>query len=116
MDYSDDNNYLKADMSFGNGTIHYDRDVLAGGSIDSSFGDYTIDLSDVMTFAPDCLIKIDQSFGNITLLLPGHVRMVKTSDNSFAAFTCSGDPDPDATQTVVIRADVSFGALQVKYI
>ena len=115
MEYRDDNDYLKADMSFGSGTIRYDRDVLAGGSIDSSFGDYTIDLTGVTTFAQDCLLKIDQSFGNITLLLPSHVRIVKSSDTSFAAFTSSGDPDPDAVQTMIIRADVSFGALQVKY-
>jgi len=116
MDYRDDNNYMRADMSFGNGTIHYDRDVLAGGSIDSNFGDYTIDLRDVTTFAQDCLLKIDQSFGNITLLLPKHVRLVKSSDTSFAAVTSTGDPDPDATQTIIIRADVSFGSLQVKYL
>ncbi len=116
MEYHDDNNYIKADMSFGSGTIHYDRDVLAGGSIDSSFGDYTIDLTDVTTFVQDCLLKVDQSFGNITLLLPKHVRLVKSSDTSFAAFTSTGDPDPDATQTIIIRADVSFGSLQVKYL
>lgn len=116
LNYSDDNNYLEADMSFGNSYITYDREVLAGGSIDSNFGDYTIDLRNVITFVPDCLLKIDQNFGNITILLPRHVRMVKSSDTSFAAFTCSGDPDPDATQNIIIRADVNFGSLQVKYL
>ena len=116
MEYHDDNNFLDADMSFGSGTIRYDRDVLAGGDVDSSFGDYTIDLTGVTTFAQDCLLKIDQSFGNITLLLPKHVRLVKSSDTSFAAFTSTGNPDPDATQTIIIRADVNFGSLQVKYL
>ncbi len=115
MEYSDDNNYIKAEMSFGNSTVYYDRDVLAGGDVDSSFGDYTIDLTQVVTFAESCLFKVDASFGNITILLPKHVRMVKSSDTSFAAFTVTGDPDPDATQTIIIRADVSFGSVQVKY-
>jgi len=115
MEYSDDNNYLKAEMSFGNGTIAYDRDVLAGGDVDSSFGDYTIDLTNVVTFAQDCLLKVDTSFGNITILLPRSVRMVKSSDTSFAAFTVTGDPNPDAGQSIIIRADVSFGSVQVKY-
>lgn len=115
MEYSDENNYLKAEMSFGNGVIAYDRDVLAGGDIDSSFGDYTIDLSQVVTFAQDCLLKVDTSFGNITILLPDYVRLVKSSDTSFAAFTVTGDADPDATQTIIIRADVNFGSVQVKY-
>lgn len=115
MEYSDDNNYLKADMSFGNNYITYDRDVLCGGAIDSNFGDYTVDLRKVITFTQDCLLKVDQNFGNITILLPKNVKLVKSSDTSFAAFTCSGDPDPDATQTLIIRADVNFGTLQVKY-
>lgn len=116
LEYSDDNNYLDADMSFGNSYITYDREVLAGGSIDSNFGDYTIDLRNVISFAPDCLLKIDQNFGNITVLLPRSVRMVKSSDTSFGAVTVTGDPDPDATQTIIIRADVNFGSLQVKYL
>ena len=116
MDYSDDNNYLKADMSFGNSTIVYDRDVLSGGEIDSNFGDYTIDLRNVITFADNCLLKIDQNFGNTTLLLPPHVNMVKSSETAFGAITVNGAPDPDATQTMYIRADVNFGSLQVKYL
>lgn len=116
MNYSDENNYLDLDMSFANSTIHYDRDVLCGGEIDSSFGDYTVDLTNVITFAQDCLLKVDANFGNITLLLPRHVRLVKSSDTSFAAVTVSGDPDSDATQTLIVRADVNFGSLQVKYL
>lgn len=116
MEYTDDNNYLKADMHFGNSTIVYDRDLLVGGDIDSSFGDYTVDLTNVVTFAQNCLLKVDTSFGNITILLPRSVSMVKSSDTSFAAFSVSGDPDPNATQTIIIRADVNFGAVQVKYL
>ncbi len=116
MEYYDDNDYLKADMSFGNSTVYYDRDTLIGGDIDSSFGDYTVDLTRVVTFAQNCLLKVDASFGNITILLPRSVQMVKSSDTSFAAFTVTGDPNPDATQTIIIRADVSFGSVQVKYL
>ena len=116
MEYSYDDDYLKADMSFGNSTVCYDRSTLVGGDVDSSFGDYTIDLTQVTNFAADCLLKVDASFGNITILLPRHVRMVKSSDTSFAAFTVTGDPDPDAAQTIIIRADVSFGSVQVKYV
>ena len=115
MEYSDDNDFLRADMSFGNSVITYERTTLRGGDIDSSFGDYTIDLRNVMEFAQGCLLNIDQNFGNITILLPQHVRMVRSSDTSFAAFTVTGNPDPNAVQTLIIRADVDFGSLQVKY-
>lgn len=115
MEYSSENDYLKAEMSFGNNNIHYDRPTLQGGEIDSNFGDYTIDLRDVTTFAPNCLLKVDQSFGNITILLPRTVRLVKKSDTSFAAFSQIGNADPEAPYTMIIAADVNFGSLQVKY-
>jgi transcriptional regulator with XRE-family HTH domain/predicted membrane protein len=115
MEYSDDNDFLNADMSFGNGVITYERATLLGGEIDSNFGDYTIDLRNVVSFGQGCLLKVDQSFGNVTILLPRCVRLVKSSDTTFAAITVTGDPDPDATQTVILRADVNFGSLQVKY-
>lgn len=115
LEYSSENDYLKAEMSFGNNEIHYDRPVLQGGEIDSNFGDYTIDLRDVKEFSSNCLLKIDQSFGNIAVLLPRTVRLVKKSETSFAAFTQIGNPDPDAPFTMVICADVNFGSLQIKY-
>ena len=115
MEFSSENNYLKADMSFGNNVLVYDRPELQGGEIDSNFGDYTIDLRGVSVFAPNCILNIDQSFGNIILLLPKTVMLVKKTDTSFAAFSQAGEPDPNATYTMVLDADISFGSLQVKY-
>ena len=115
LDVSQEDGYLKADMSFGGGTVTFDGDTLKGGSIDMNFGEYKVDLRNVKTFADNCLLKIDQNFGSLTVYLPGHVRLVKSSETAFASFAVYGEPDPDATQTVIIRSDVNFGTLQVKY-
>ena len=115
LDVSQEDNYLDADMSFGSGVITYDGDTLRGGSIDMNFGDYKVDFRNVRTFENDCLLKIDQNFGNLTIFLPSHVRLVKSSDTSFASFSTYGEPAPDAYQSIIIRADVNFGTLQVKY-
>lgn len=115
LDVTQDDNYLDADMSFGSGVITYDGDTLRGGSIDMNFGDYKVDLRNVRTFENDCLLKIDQNFGSLTIFLPQNVRLVKSSDTSFGSFATYGEPSPDATQSIIIRADVNFGTLQVKY-
>lgn len=115
LDVTQDDNYLDADMSFGSGVITYDGDTLRGGSIDMNFGDYKVDLRNVRTFENDCLLKIDQNFGSLTIFLPQNVRLVKSSDTSFGSFATYGEPDPDAAQSIIIRADVNFGTLQVKY-
>lgn len=115
LEVNQDNNYLDADMSFGSGVVSYDHDVLSGGDVDMNFGQYTVDLTNVRIFADSCLLKVDQNFGSLTVLLPKCVKLVKSSDTSFASFAVVGEPDPDATQTIIIRADVNFGTLQVKY-
>ena len=92
-----------------------DGDTLRGGSIDMNFGDYKVDFRKVRTFQNDCLLKIDQNFGSLTIFLPSNVRLVKSSDTSFGSFATYGEPSPDATQSIIIRADVNFGTLQVKY-
>lgn len=115
LEVTQDNDYLDADMSFGSGVITYDGETLRGGSIDMNFGDYKVDFRNVKTFEPNCLLEIDQNFGSLTIYLPGNVRLVKSSDTSFASFATYGEPRPDATQSIIIRADVNFGTLQVKY-
>ncbi len=116
LEVNQDNNYLKADMSFGSCVVNYDHDVFNGGSVDMNFGQYTVDLTNVRSFAPNCLLRVDQNFGSLTVLLPKCVKLVKSSDTAFASFAVLGDPDPDAVQTIIIRSDVNFGTLQVKYI
>ena len=115
LDVTQEDNYLEADMSFGAGVVTYDGDTLRGGEIDMNFGEYKVDLRNVRTFTDNCLLKIDQNFGSLTVYLPQHVRLVKSSDTSFGSFATYGQPYPDATQTIIIRADVNFGTLQVKY-
>ena len=115
LDVSQEDDYLDADMSFGSGVITYDGERMRGGSIDMNFGDYKVDFRNVKTFADGCLLEIDQNFGNLTIYLPTHVRLVKSSDTSFGSFATYGEPNPGATQAIIIRADVNFGTLQVKY-
>ena len=115
LEVTQDDDYLDAEMSFGSGVITYDGDTLKGGEIDMNFGEYKVDLRNVQTFRENCLLNVDQNFGSLTIYLPKNVRMVKSSDTSFASFATFGEPSPDATQSIIIRADVNFGTLQVKY-
>ena len=114
-DISFEGDRLSADMHFGSATVDYDRVTFNGGEIDSSFGDYTVDLIRVTTFSAGCLLEIDNSFGNLTLILPRNVKLTKSSENSFAAFSLQGEPDPDAAYELIIRSDISFGSVQVRY-
>ena len=69
-EYSCDNGYLHCDLSFGECRAAVVTPLLRGGSIDTSFGDFTVDFSACEAVQPGCTIEVDNSFGNLTLLIP----------------------------------------------
>ncbi|MBQ6569485.1 MAG: helix-turn-helix domain-containing protein [Clostridia bacterium] len=115
FEYSDDNDILDADISFGSEKIVYAKPVLRGANIDTSFGEHTIDLTGVETFADNTVIDVDINFGSVKILLPANVLAYKDTDLSFGSAALKGTPDPEATQKVYIRGDVNFASLEVSY-
>ena len=115
MNVSQADDFLEAELGFGNGTIVYDSERFTGGSVDMNFGEYAIDLTNVKTFTQDCVLEIDQSFGSLSVIVPKFVRVVRSSDMNFASNSALGEPDPDAPQTLIVKSDVNFGTLQIKY-
>ena len=115
MNVSQDNDFLDAELRFGNGTVIYEKEIFTGGKVEMNFGDYAIDLTAVRTFAQNCVLDIEQNFGNLTVILPQHVRAVRSSDMKFASSAAFGEPDANASQELIVKSKVDFGALQIKY-
>ena len=115
MEVTQENDYLEAELGFGKGTVVYESERFAGGNVDMHFGDYAIDLTNVRHFTQDCVLEIDQSFGSLSVIVPKFVRVVRSSDMNFASNSALGEPDPDAPQTLIVKSDVNFGTLQIKY-
>jgi transcriptional regulator with XRE-family HTH domain/predicted membrane protein len=115
MNVLQENDFLEAELGFGSGTIVYDSERFTGGTVEMNFGEYVIDLTNVKTFTQNCVLKVDQSFGRLTVIVPKSVRIVKSADMKFASNSASGEPDPNAAQTLIMESDVNFGALQIEY-
>ena len=115
MNVMQENDFLNAEMKFGNGTVVYEKEVFTGGKVEMGFGEYAVDLTNVKRFTENCVLDVDQSFGSLTVILPKHVRAVKASDLKFASYASVGEPDPDAAQTLIVKNEVAFGTLQIKY-
>ena len=91
-------------------------DRLSSGSISTSFGDYTLDLSEVEEVAENCALTVNSSFGDVTLLIPAPYRVVCTDNSSFGDLEIQGEPAKDPIGTIHITANTSFGDLTIRYI
>ena len=115
-DFRMDDETFQCDSSFGSDKHYVELPRLRSGSVNSSFGETTIDLSGVRSVAEDCRIEVDLSFGECTLLVPRqyHVELVKNI--AFATASLRGEPDPVCDGNIQIIANISFGELTVWYI
>ncbi|MGM9564191.1 MAG: helix-turn-helix domain-containing protein [Faecousia sp.] len=116
-EYSCTDGYLRCELSFGECRAAVVTPLLRGGSIDSSFGDFTVDFSACEALTPDCEIDVDNSFGNLTLLVPDKFRVELRQAQSFSSPTeIKGEPAPEVQGTLHIKSDVSFGSMEIRYI
>ncbi len=109
--------YLDYDLSFGTYRAVVATELLKGGKIDASFGQFTIDFSACKAIAADCTIEIDQSFGSLTLLIPkNYLAEIKDDDKFMASVEIEGTPVSFTYGTIHLKLDNSFGAFKIRYI
>ena len=114
--YSRETEGFTYDGSFGRNSQRVSLERLREGSVDTSFGEFTVDLSGVEALAENARLDLCCSFGELQVLVPRRFRIRPDSDTCFASFHVEGEPDPDASQTLAVSADVSFGEITVQYI
>ena len=104
------------DCSFADANQVVSVEEFVGGEVDISFGKATIDLTGCKRFAAGARLKVDVSFGSGVILLPRTVRLDPSMDRAFGSSTVTGEPLPDAVETLQLRGDVSFGSLVLRYV
>ena len=125
VNFSKDKN-KRSDYGETDGTIHYDcafsdenrrfaAEEFAGGDVDLSFGKSELDLTNVRRVAPNAILDVDVSFATFDLVVPRTIRVYVKSDKSFGSIQMNGSPNSDATQSLVLDGDVSFGAININY-
>ena len=107
---------FECDNSFGGGKHYVDLPRLSSGSINTSFGETTVDLSGVQEVSDDCKVEVNLSFGDCTILVPSRYRVDLVKNVSFATANLKGAPAPTCDGVIHIIANVSFGEVTVWYI
>jgi len=115
-EYHVDGAAFSYEASFGDYTQLIDMEMLHCGSINVSFGDYTVDLRNVAAVDNGCTLSADCSFGELTILVPHRYTVIPDNSTSFASFEIKGQPDATTDAVINLQASVSFGEICVKYI
>ena len=111
-----ENGRIFCEMSFGSDRATVDTDLLHGGEIETSFGQFTVDFSACKAVVPNCRLKVENSFGSLTLLVPARFRMqIAESENFFSGCTVKGTCDANPAGTIFLEFENSFGSLTVQY-
>lgn len=102
--------------SFGETSQMIMMPCLREGSISTSFGEVTVDLSGVQALKADCEISVNCSFGELTLLVPKRFEVYSNNTTSFADINISGRPEEHPQGMIKIDAHASFGEIVIRYI
>ena len=115
-DYSTDGDRFSYDASFGSCTQIIQLEKLRFGEISTSFGEYTVDLSQIPALEEPCTLNASCCFGELTILVPRHYMVISDTSTSFAEFNLNGQPGTNPRGTIYLHTDVSFGEITVEYI
>ena len=102
--------------SFGEQYQFVEIPVLSKGEINTSFGDYTVDLTGVDSIADGCEIGANVSFGELTIKVPTRYQVRCTNSTAFASVDISGHYDGSHTGTILLNANAKFGQIEVEYV
>ena len=115
-DFSMDGDSFTCSLAFGENYRSISMEKLASGEISCSFGELTVDLSGIETFAKSCHLSASCSFGELVLRIPRSVRVEPNGHTAFAGIEIDGAPDADAASVMTLDANVNFGSVTVRYI
>jgi len=114
-EYTEEEDLFRFDASFGEGTKFVCLPVLRRGEVNVSFGEYTIDLSNVES-VENCAMNVNCSFGHLQILVPERFAVKTDSSTAFAGFSVSGNPRNTPEGVIRLNASCSFGEITVEYV
>ena len=89
---------------------------LVEGTAEVSFGELSVDLSEVESVSDSSTINANCSFGELILKIPRRFRVNMNKSGAFSQLSQHGEPDDNPKGIINLNADVSFGEITVEYI
>jgi len=115
IEYTEDDGFVRYDCSFCDEDRKLIVDELTGGDIDLPFGKCVLDLTEVKHVKNGAVMKVDVAFGSCDLIIPRAIKAVIRQDKAFGSVETFGSADPNTSEVLAVKGDVSFGNLNIRY-
>ena len=115
-EYHVEDGKLFASNTFGEANQIIVTDHLKSGNITNRFGEYTLDLSGVVSVSDNCTIETTCSFGELEIKVPKHYRVEHKVSSAFAELDIQGSPDEEIRGVIYLNGSVNFGEITIQYI
>ena len=115
-DYYVEEESFGMDACFGSDEKFISIPLLRKGTVSTSFGDYTVDLSGVEAVTDPCNIEATCSFGELVIRVPSRYAVKLVTSTAFGDVNINGRHDEKTDGTILVNANASFGEISICYI
>lgn len=107
--------FVTCEQNFGESREAVRTTCLRGGTIETNFGNFTVDFSACEAVAADCRLDVESNFGSLTLLIPEKFAVELSRSSSLGAIEVKGDPSATPQGTIHMNTEANFGKITICY-
>lgn len=111
-----DSDNVHFEVSFGEAVKYLTSKTLSMAHLECSFGSLNVYFDNALLLDGEAEIHAECSFGNMVLYIPSDWKVVVNVATAFGGVEEKGHCNPEGINTLYIRGDVSFGAMEIHYI
>lgn len=107
---------IRIDKSFGNTVKYISGAPISDVRLENSFGNMVVYFSNAVLKNNEADVRAETYFGNMVLYIPASWTVEIWDNTAFGSVRVKGCSNPDGRNTLRLRAEASFGSLEICYI
>lgn len=111
-----DSDNVHFEVNFGEAVKYLTSKELSMAHLECSFGSLNVYFDNALLLNGEADIHAECSFGNLVLYVPSEWKVVVKASTVCGGVEEHGCCNPEGTNTLYIRGEVSFGAMEIYYI
>lgn len=107
---------VRLENSFGETTKYFNGTMPRAVRLENNFGNMSVYFDNAVMKNHEAYVRAESSFGNMVLYIPAAWKVVLCRQSAFGSVKEKGQCNPDGEDILEIRAEASFGNIELKYI
>lgn len=108
---------VNCDLSFASAAKYLQCEKISEANLNTDFGKLEVYFQDTPLLSGKKIhVNAGTSFGSVELYVPKSWNVICMPDSTFGSVKEYGEPNPDGENTMTIKADTSFGSINIHYV